>query len=137
MYILILYFQLSMDAGEGNGDNVSLKRQRTPLSDSEDNVLSPGVYAIQSTTNQCLQSFILSVFFYFFIITKGTKVRSGKGWNQLVGRITVQSHLLLNAYLSYKQNQTHQWFPLSVLEFSCSLIKEMVVCLFLLSNFFL
>lgn len=61
--ILILYFQLSMDAGEGNGDNVSLKRQRTPLSDSEDSVLSPGVCAIQPTTNQCLQLLHLSMFF--------------------------------------------------------------------------
>lgn len=52
MYNLILYFQLIMDADEGNGD-ISLKRQRTPLSDSEDNVLSPGVcYSAQ--TNQCL-----------------------------------------------------------------------------------
>lgn len=35
-----------MDADERNGDNVSLKRQRTPLSDSEDNVLSSGVCVI-------------------------------------------------------------------------------------------
>lgn len=44
-----------MDADEGNSDNVSLKRQRTPLSDSEDNVLSPGVCSLfsQQPTSVC------------------------------------------------------------------------------------
>lgn len=66
LYILILYFQLNMDAGEGNGDNVSMKRQRTPLSDSEDYVSSPGVCAIQLTTIPCLQSLhFVHVFIYF------------------------------------------------------------------------
>lgn len=52
MYNLILYFQLSMDADEGNGD-ITLKRQKTPLSDSEDNVLSPGV-CYSAKNNPCL-----------------------------------------------------------------------------------
>lgn len=43
-----------MDADERNGDNVILKRQRTPFSDSEDNVLSPGLCSIlQQQTSVC------------------------------------------------------------------------------------
>lgn len=92
-----------MDAGEGNGDNVSLKRQRTPLSDSEDNVLSPGVCApfSQQPTSVCSYyiclCFLIDLIIYFLLSTKGTMVRSGDGWNQLVRRITVQNHLPLDA----------------------------------------
>lgn len=62
-----------MDAGEGNGDSVSLKRQRTLLSDSEDNVLSPGMCVIQPPASQCLKSlnlymlFIRSFIFLYFL----------------------------------------------------------------------
>lgn len=43
-------FQIRMEVKEENGGNVSLKRQRAPLSDSEDNVLSTsglGLYLYQ------------------------------------------------------------------------------------------
>lgn len=65
-------------------------------------------------------------FYLCLLCTKGRMVRSGDGWNRLVGRITVRNRLLLDARLSSRQNQTHQWFPLSVPEFSCSLRKEAV-----------
>lgn len=39
-----------MEAGEENVGNTHLKRQRTPLSDSEDNVFSsPGLFALDLT----------------------------------------------------------------------------------------
>lgn len=37
-----LWFQLSMEAGQDNSGNLSMKRQRAPLSDSEDNVVTSG-----------------------------------------------------------------------------------------------
>lgn len=39
--VMSLCFQLSMEAGEEKSGNINLKRQRAPLSDSEDNVFLP------------------------------------------------------------------------------------------------
>lgn len=33
----LMFLKLDMEAGEENGNNMGLKRQRAPLSDSEDN----------------------------------------------------------------------------------------------------
>lgn len=46
-----------MEAGQGNGDNVSLKRQRAALSEPETNVLSsPGVCVPFSQNPTCVCS---------------------------------------------------------------------------------
>lgn len=66
-----------MDAGEGNGDNVILKRCRTLLSDSEDIFLLPGVcYSVYCVCSHYILSMLFFSFFLFF------NLKQRKRWSE-------------------------------------------------------